>query len=207
MLAAVDNPSNAVEWALAEMVNNLELLLMVVEDIDRVVSRERFVQETDILQLNYTKARIRKAMRLHHVVPFNVPHIALAETTIAGYRVPKGSHVLLSRIDNPNVWDKAKRFKPERHMRGDVDVVLTESELRFISISTGRRGCIAISLGTAMSIMLFGRLMQGFTWTKPYEVTNIDLRESKDNLYMEIPLVLHAEPRLPVHLYHCRRAN
>jgi cytochrome P450 len=77
-------------------------------------------------------------MRLHPIVPFNVPHVVLAETTIDGYRVPKGSHVLLSRIGNPNVWDKAKRFKPECHMRGDVDVVLTESELRFISFSTGR---------------------------------------------------------------------
>jgi tyrosine N-monooxygenase len=95
MLAAVDNPSNAVEWALAEMVNKPELLLMAVEEIDRVVGRERFVQEMDIPRLNYTNACIREAMRLHPVVPFNVPHVALAETTITGYRVPKGSHVLL----------------------------------------------------------------------------------------------------------------
>jgi hypothetical protein len=58
-----------------------------------------------------------------------------------------------------------------------------------------------------MSIMLSSRLMQGFTWTKPSEVTDIDLRESKHNLYMEIPFMLHAELRLPVHPYQCRRAN
>jgi tyrosine N-monooxygenase len=82
-----------------------------------------------------------------------------------------------------------------------VEVVLTESEMRFISFGIGRRGCVATSLGTAMTVMLFARLLQGFTWSKPSEVTSIDLSESKNNLYMAKPLVLHAEPRLPVHLY------
>ncbi|XP_047079530.1 tyrosine N-monooxygenase-like [Lolium rigidum] len=204
ILAAVDNPSNAVEWALAEMVNNPELLATAVEEMDRVVGRERLVQETDIPRLNYAKACLREAFRLHPVDPFNLPHVALADTTVAGYRVPKGSHVLISRIGlgrNPTVWDEPHRFKPERHMGDGIKVALTESEMRFISFGTGRRGCVATSLGTAMTVMLFGRLLQGFTWSKPSEVTSIDLSESKKNLYMAKPLVLHAEPRLPVHLY------
>ncbi|XP_044406131.1 tyrosine N-monooxygenase-like [Triticum aestivum] len=35
ILAAIDNPSNAVEWALAEMVNNPELLAKAVEEMDQ----------------------------------------------------------------------------------------------------------------------------------------------------------------------------
>ncbi|CAD6207654.1 unnamed protein product [Miscanthus lutarioriparius] len=166
--AAVDNPSNAVEWALAEMVNNPE------------------------------------AFRLHPVAPFNVPHVALADTTIAGYCVPKGSHVILSRTGlgrNPRVWDEPLRFYPDRHLAAASDVALTENDLRFISFSTGRRGCIAASLGTAMSIMLFGRLLQGFTWSKPAGVEAVDLSESKSDTFMATPLVLHAVPRLPAHLY------
>ncbi|KAM0929996.1 hypothetical protein ACQ4PT_001230 [Festuca glaucescens] len=167
VLAAIDNPSNAVEWALAEMVNSPELLAKAVEEMDRVVGRERLVQESDIPELNYLKACIREAFRLHPIAPFNVPHVAIVDTTVAGYRVPKGSHILLSRTGlgrNPTVWDDPLRFKPERHMGDGVEVALTESDLRFISFSTGRRGCIAASLGTAMSVMLFGRLLQGFTY-------------------------------------------
>ena len=63
-------------------------------------------------------------------------------------------------------------------MGRDIDVALTEHELRFISFSTGRRGCVAATLGTAMSVMLFGRLLQGFTWSKPAGVAGIDLSES-----------------------------
>lgn len=203
-LAAVDNPSNAVEWALAEMVNSPELLDKALEEMDRVVGRERLVQESDIPQLNYAKACIREAFRLHPVASFNLPHVAITDTTVIGYRVPKGSHVILSRTGlgrNQTIWDEPLRFRPERHMGDDIDVTLTESKLRFISFSTGRRGCMAASLGTAMSVMLFGRLLQGFPWTKPAGLSVIHLSESKHNLFMAKPLVLHAKPRLPMHLY------
>ncbi|KAF7076293.1 hypothetical protein CFC21_080966 [Triticum aestivum] len=204
--AAVDNPSNVVEWALAEMTNAPEVMLKAMEEMDQVVGRERLMQESDIPYLNYAKACIREAFRLHPVAPFNVPHVALADITVAGYRVPKGSHIIVSRTGlgrNPAIWDEALCFNPERHMNlaDGGDVVLTENELRFISFSTGRRGCIASSLGTAMCVMLFGRLLQGFTWSKPPGLSAIDLSESKHDLFMAKPLVLYAEPRLPMHLY------
>lgn len=205
-LASMDNPSNAVEWALAEMVNSPEMLKKAVDEIDSVVGRERLVQESDIPRLNYVKACIREAFRLHPVAPFNVPHVALADTTVAGYHIPKGSHVILSRTGlgrNPDVWDDPLRFNPERHITvsPEVEVSLVEHDLRFISFSTGRRGCVAAVLGTAMSIMLFGRLLQGFSWSKMAGVAAIDLSESRHNTFMARPLVLQAEPRLPAHLY------
>jgi len=207
IFAAVDNPSNAVEWALAEMANIPEVMQKAVEEIDRVVGQERLVQESDIPHLPYVKACIREAFRLHPVAPFNVPHVALADTNVAGYRVPKGSHVILSRTGlgrNPAVWDDPLCFKPERHINpkaGSNDVALTENDLRFISFSTGRRGCVAASLGTAMCVMLFGRLLQGFTWSNPAGLVPIDLRESEHDLFLAKPLVLNAKPRLVRHLY------
>ncbi|KAM7262986.1 hypothetical protein ACFE04_000669 [Oxalis oulophora] len=206
MMAAVDNPSNAVEWALAEMMNNPNIMDKAVKELDRVVGKERLVQETDIPQLNYLKACIRESFRLHPIAPFNVPHVALSDTTVDGYFIPKGSHVLLSRIGlgrNPRTWDEPHTFMPERHLNNNTssEVVLTEPDLKFISFSTGRRGCIAASLGTAMTMMLLARLLQGFTWRKPQNFPNIDLVESRDNLFLARPLVLHAQPRLPLHLY------
>nr|CAB3503127.1 unnamed protein product [Digitaria exilis] len=221
--AAMDNPSNAVEWALAEMVNSPEMMKKAVEEIDTVVGRDRLVQESDIPRLNYLKACIREAFRLHPVAPFNVPHVALEDANVAGYHgyrhglgdievaagyhIPKSSHVILSRIGlgrNPGVWDGPLRFNPDRHLAAAdpmAEVTLAENDLRFISFSTGRRGYIAASLGTAMSIMLFGRLLQGFSWSKPAGISAVDLSESRHDIFMAKPLVLHAEPRLPVHLY------
>jgi tyrosine N-monooxygenase len=206
-MASMDNPSNAVEWALAEMVNNPEMLKKAVDEIDGVVGRERLVQESDIPRLNYVKACIREAFRLHPVAPFNLPHVTLADTTVVGYHVPKGSHVVISRTGlgrNPHVWDDPLLFNPEHHIAAanpGAEVSLVEHDLRFISFSTGRRGCVAAVLGTAMSVTLLGRLLQGFSWSKTAGVAVIDLSESRHNTSMARPLVLRAEPRLPAHLY------
>ncbi|KAF8682014.1 hypothetical protein HU200_045471 [Digitaria exilis] len=204
MFAIVDNPSNAVEWALAEMMNKPEVMEKAMNELNTVVGKERLVQESDIPRLNYLKSCIREAFRLHPYHAFNVPHVAMKDTTLSGYTIPKDSHVIISRVGlgrNPDIWDAPLEFQPERHLSGSSDVLLTEPDLRFISFGTGRRGCPGVSLGSFVTMMLFARLLQGFTWTKLPGVRAIELKESTTSLALSEPLILQAEPRLPVHLY------
>nr|CAB3502550.1 unnamed protein product [Digitaria exilis] len=204
MFAIVDNPSNAVEWALAEMMNKPEVMEKAMKELNAVVGKERLVQESDIPRLNYLKSCIREAFRLHPYHAFNVPHVAMKDTTLSGYMIPKDSHVIISRLGlgrNPNTWAAPLEFQPERHLSGSSDVLLTEPDLRFISFSTGRRGCPGVSLGSSVTMMLFARLLQGFAWTKLPGVRAIELKESTTSLALSEPLTLQAEPRLPVHLY------
>ncbi|PWA39456.1 cytochrome P450 [Artemisia annua] len=65
MIAIEDNPSNAVEWSITEMINKTMLLERAVEELDQVVGRNRVVEEQDLPQLNYIKACIKEAFRLH----------------------------------------------------------------------------------------------------------------------------------------------
>ena len=206
MVATIDNPANAAEWAMAEMLNKPEILQKACQEIDSVVGKDRLVQEADIPKLNYIKACAREAFRLHPMAPFNVPHVSKADANVAGYFIPKGSHVLVSRVGlgrNPKVWDEPLEFKPERHLKdGRSDKVdLTEQELRFISFSTGRRGCPGVALGSELTIMLFARLIQGFTWNIPPNEAKIDLSESEDDLILAKPLHALAKPRLPAAVY------
>ncbi|CAI0377305.1 unnamed protein product [Linum tenue] len=209
MMAVIDNPSNAVEWTMAELINQPDLMAKAVEEIDRVVGKEsRLVHESDFGSLHYVKACVREAFRLHPVYPFNVPHVSTCDTVVAGYLIPKGSHALLSRYGlgrNPEVWTDPLKFDPDRHLDGTGDhnsVVLAEHDLRFISFSTGRRGCVAAVLGTCMTTMLLARLLQCFTWA-PLEDGKgvIDLAEAKDELFLATPLVAFPKPRLAPHLY------
>ncbi|KAF8722278.1 hypothetical protein HU200_022589 [Digitaria exilis] len=142
-------------WALAEMMNKPEVMEKAMNELNTVVGKERLVQEY---------------------------------TTLSGYFIPKDSHVIISRVGlgrDPNTWVVPLEFQPERHLiSGSSDVVLTEPDLRFMSFSTGRRGCLG-----------------GFTWTKLPGVQTIELKESTTNLGLAEPLILQSEPRLPVHLY------
>ncbi|XP_062105141.1 tryptophan N-monooxygenase CYP79A68-like [Humulus lupulus] len=206
LLAGIDNSYNAAEWALSEMLNQPEMLEKATEEIDRVVGNgnDKLLQECDISQLPYIVACAREALRLHPVTAFNLPHLSTADCTVAGYFIPKGSHVLLSRHGlgrNPAVWDQPLRFNPQRHLP-ENKCDLGESELRFISFSTGRRGCIGMVMGTNMTIMLLGRLLQCFTWTIPQGVEKIDLRSGEgSSLFKATPLYAHAKPRFNPSLY------
>ncbi|XP_010532335.1 PREDICTED: dihomomethionine N-hydroxylase-like [Tarenaya hassleriana] len=89
-LAAMDNQPNNVEWTIAEMLNQPETLEKAVGELDKVVGRDRLVEESDIPNLNYIKACARESFRLHPVAPFVFPHATTEDTTLAGYFIPKG---------------------------------------------------------------------------------------------------------------------
>ncbi|PIA50746.1 hypothetical protein AQUCO_01200171v1 [Aquilegia coerulea] len=207
MLAAVDNPSHATEWALAEMINEPKLLQRAVEELDEVVGKDRLVQESDLPKLNYIKACAREAFRLHPVSAFNVPHLSTKDTNVAGYFIPKGSNVFISRTSlgrNPNIWEEPLKFKPERHLNPDgSQVVLSDPKLGLLSFSTGRRGCPGVQLGSTMTTMLLATLLHGFTWTVPQPMlsSSISLAEAERDLTLSKPLLGLAKPRLAKNVY------
>ncbi|KAL7081051.1 hypothetical protein ACP275_14G015800 [Erythranthe tilingii] len=198
MLAGVDNPSNAVEWAIAEMINKPHILNLACQELDSVVGRGKMVQESDLPNLNYVKACLKESFRLHPVAPFNVPHVSTEDAVVGGYFIPRGSHVLLSRRGlgrNPRVWEDPLEYNPERHMVVESEEVeLVDHDLRMLSFSTGRRGCPGVALGSTMAVMLLARLVHGFNWTAA--AGGVDLGESEGDLLLAKPLVLQATPRL-----------
>ncbi|MED6125887.1 hypothetical protein PIB30_072869 [Stylosanthes scabra] len=211
MIATVDNPSNAFEWGLAEMLNQPEILQKATEEIDSVVGKERQVQESDIPKLNYLKACIREVFRLHPIDDINATHVSMEDTFVANntYFIPKGSHIILRRQgigQNPKIWEESLKFKPERHLQQNNDgfknLNLNEPSLNLITFSTGRRACPGIMLGSNMTIMLFARMLHGFNWSVPPNETSIDFSESEGGTMKAKPLVALATPRLPTDVYY-----
>ena len=194
---------------MAELLNQPKILEKAIEELDKVVGRERLVEEYDIPNLKYLTACIRESFRLHPFSPFNIPHVSNSDIIVAGYFIPKGSEVLLSRIGlgrNPKIWEDPMKFNPERHMNDrTTELGLLEPDLRFMSFSRGRRGCPGSSLGTNITMMLFARLLQGFSWSLLRGITKIDFSEA-DELSLPKPLHLHAKPRLS-HIMYPRRIH
>ncbi|XP_047331038.1 phenylalanine N-monooxygenase CYP79D16-like [Impatiens glandulifera] len=205
-VATVDNPSNAVEWALDEMLNQPHIFVKALQELDEVVGKDRFVQESDMSNLHYIRACIKESLRIHPFAPFNLPHVSTRDTTVAGYFIPKGSHVLLSRPGlgrNPRIWDDPLLFKPERHLKDDKSqVILNDPDLRIFSFSIGRRGCAGVNLGTTVSVMLLARLLQAFTWSPPPNTPYIKCVEGASEMLPSKPLLAFATPRLDEKMYY-----
>ncbi|XP_027104148.1 tryptophan N-monooxygenase CYP79A68-like [Coffea arabica] len=202
----VDSPTTSLEWAVAQMINKPEIQQKAVDEIDRVVGKGRLVQESDIPQLNYVKACVKESLRLHPITPFNLPHVSMSNIVVGGYFIPKGSHILLGRRGlgrNPKVWQEPLEFKPERYFNDDQSskIELMEPELRLVTFSSGKRACPGIALGTALSVIALGRILQGFAWSVPENEGKIDLTEAPNEFEMAKPLHAHASPRLPATTY------
>ncbi|KAG6514739.1 hypothetical protein ZIOFF_025109 [Zingiber officinale] len=170
-------------------------------ELDRVVGKERLVVESDFARLPYVKAYAREALHLHSIAPFNLPHVSIDDAVVSNYFIPKASMVLLGRAvlgRNPKVWDDPTQFNPSRHfMDGHQEVELAEPGLRMISFTTERRQCMGAQLGTAMTYMLVGRVLQAFEWSLPIDETGIDLSEERMSLFKAKPLMACAKIRLP----------
>ncbi|KAL4396049.1 hypothetical protein AHAS_Ahas01G0053000 [Arachis hypogaea] len=205
-VGTMDNLYNNVEWVLSEIINQPEILQKAIEELDKVVGKKRLVQESDIPKLNYVKACLREGFRLHPINDFNILHVSMKDTTVANYFIPKGSHILIRKLgigQNPRVWNEPLKFKPERHLKKDgYDLTLTESNLELFTFGTGRRSCPAITLGTTVTVMLFARLVHGFTWIAPPNESTIDLSEYERDTTKAKPLVALGKPRLPPEVYH-----
>ncbi|KAJ0773661.1 putative phenylalanine N-monooxygenase [Helianthus annuus] len=78
------------------MMNNPKIFDKAVHELDSVVGKHKLVHESDLHHLNYIKACVKEALRLHPVAPFNLPHVTTADSTVAGYLIPMVAKIATS---------------------------------------------------------------------------------------------------------------
>ncbi|KAL5725603.1 hypothetical protein ACHQM5_008732 [Ranunculus cassubicifolius] len=194
-----------VEWAIAELLKRPYIIEKATEELDRVIGRERWVTEKDMLRLPYIEAVMKETMRLHPVAPMLVPRMAREDVKVAGYDIPKGTlalvHVWAIGRD-PTLWEKPEEFYPERFMGKSIDVKGADFEL--LPFGAGRRMCPGYTLGLKVIQSTLANLLHGFLWSLPDKMKPEDLDMNEIfglSTPMKYPLVTVVEPRLPAHLY------
>ncbi|GLU10156.1 hypothetical protein SLE2022_269760 [Rubroshorea leprosula] len=201
-----DTSATTVEWAMSELLKQPELIKKATEELDRVIGRERWVQEKDIPQLPYIEAIMKETMRKHPVAVLLAPHLALEDCVVGGFDIPKGTVVFINAWSmgrNPDVWDAPEDFRPERFLQGKaIDVKGQNFEL--LPFGSGRRMCPGYSLGLKMISSIIANLLHGFNWKLPENIKEEEL--SMEEVYglatpRKFPVVTILEPRLPLHLY------
>ncbi|KAK1649829.1 hypothetical protein QYE76_067634 [Lolium multiflorum] len=119
--AGTDTSSIIVEWAMAEMMKNPSIMARAQEEMDRVVGRDRRLEESDIAGLPYLQAICKEAMRLHPSTPLSLPHFSFEECEVDGYRVPASTRLLVNIWAigrHPDAWEDPLEFRPERFLSG-----------------------------------------------------------------------------------------
>jgi len=198
-----DTSSSTLEWAMSEMLLNPSIMRKVQEELEIVVGLDRRVEESDLPHLNYLRAVVKETLRLYPPGPLLLPHESLEECTISGgYVIPRKCRLIvnvwaISR--DPNSWEDANVFKPERFIGSSID--LKGQHFQMIPFGAGRRGCPGQLLGLTIVEYALASLLHSFDWRLPDGMKKEDLDMTEDvGLAMPraIQLMAVATPRLKV---------
>lgn len=148
--------SSMVEWVIAELIRHPKIMAQAQQELDSVVGKDRYVNESDISQLPFVQAIVKETFRLHPSTPLSLPWLANESCEVNGYSIPKGSALLVNVwaiARDPNIWSNPLKFQPERFLQNpNIDVKGNNFELK--PFGSGRRICAGMNLGLQMVQLL-----------------------------------------------------
>lgn len=168
MAASMDTAAAAIEWIISELLINPTVMKKVQTELEQVVGLNRVVEESDLEKLDYLNMVVKETFRLHPVAPLLIPHLAIEDTVVNGYTIPKNSRVIVNTYTighDPNVWADPEKFLPERFVGSDIDVIGQHFQL--LPFGSGRRGCPGIQLGLLQVRLIVAQLVHCFEWKLP----------------------------------------
>lgn len=152
-----------VEWAMAELLRHPEIMAKARAEIEEVLGQGTKVLESDIPRLPYLQAVVKETLRQYE--PFLLPHRADKEVEICGFKIPKGTQVMVNLWAmgrDARVWEDPDRFEPDRFLKLNIDTKGADFEL--IPFGSGRRICPGMPLAHRMVHLILGSLVQSFEW-------------------------------------------
>ncbi|XP_020425742.1 3,9-dihydroxypterocarpan 6A-monooxygenase [Prunus persica] len=88
MFTGTETTSSTFEWGMAEIQRKPDAYKKIVMELDQVVGKDRFVEESDISNLPYLQAAVKEVFWLHPAVPLLVPHSTNEACEVSGYHIP-----------------------------------------------------------------------------------------------------------------------
>ncbi|XP_048330192.2 phenylacetaldehyde oxime monooxygenase CYP71AN24-like [Ziziphus jujuba] len=181
-VAGSDTISATMEWTMAELMRNKSMMKRAQEEVRRVVGKKSSIDVSDINQMNYLKCVIKETLRLH---PAAV--IIFRETTesvkLGGYDIAPKTRVIYNVWAvqrDPNFWDRAEEFVPERFENSQVD--FRGQDFQLVPFGVGRRGCPGVTFAMFVVEYVIANLLYWFDWKLPDENNetpkNLDMDET-----------------------------
>ncbi|KAK1429084.1 hypothetical protein QVD17_11284 [Tagetes erecta] len=172
MVAGTETTTTMIEWTMAEIINNHNVMKKVQKELEDIVGVNNIVEESHLPKLKYLDATIKETSRLHPVAPLLVPRSPSKTCNIGGYTILKGCNVFVnvwSIQRDPRYWDNPLEFNPERFLtnKGTHHLDYNGNNLKFFPFGSGRRLCPGLPLGEKMLMYILASLLHSFNWSLP----------------------------------------
>ncbi|KAM6948692.1 cytochrome P450 2J4-like [Aplochiton taeniatus] len=167
LLAGTETTYTSLRWALLYMIKYPHIQKKVQEEIDQVVGPGRQPAMVDRAHMPYTDAVLHETQRIGDIIPVGIPHMAIRDTTLAGYSIPKGTAVLFvlsSVLSDKKEWKTPDSFDPENFLDSEGNFVRKEA---FLPFAAGKRMCIGEPLARMELFIFFTAFLQRYNITSP----------------------------------------
>ncbi|KAL3748097.1 hypothetical protein ACJRO7_009340 [Eucalyptus globulus] len=157
--AGTDATFITLDWGMTELVINQKATERAQAEVRSVVGERKFVQETDLPQLQYLKAVINEIFRLYPPAPVKTRFFVNAWSI--GW--------------DPESWVDPESFQPERFLNENSDIDFKGQDFELIPFGAGRRSCPVIAFGNASVELALAQLLHSFNWELPDGIQPKDL--------------------------------
>lgn len=192
---ATDTSSATIEFAMSEMIRSPRVMEKAQVEVRQALKGKKIIGEADIQELRYLKMVIKETLRLHPPAPLLLPRECREDCEINGYKIPVKTKVIVNAWAinrDPEYWDDAETFKPERFINSPIEYV--GPNLEYIPFGAGRRICPGILFGLADLELPLAQFLYHFNWKLPddnMKPEDLDMTEifgaavkKRNNLYL-----------------------
>ncbi|KAF2290755.1 hypothetical protein GH714_015327 [Hevea brasiliensis] len=171
LFAGTESSAVTLEWAMSNLLNHPQVLEKARNELELNVGEETFMNESDLSKLPYLQNIISETLRLYPAGPLLTPHLSSQECSVGGYHVQPNTVLLVNAWAihrDPELWDDAVVFKPERFECTPGN--------KFLPFGLGRRSCPGTGLANRVVGFALGSMIHGFEWKRASD-EEIDMSE------------------------------
>ncbi|XP_072989667.1 indole-2-monooxygenase-like [Typha latifolia] len=180
-LGGTDTSYITLEWAIAELVKNLEAMKKLQEEVRRIAHGKEIVEAEDLIEMSYLSAVIKEVLRFHPPGPLLIARESMEDCQIEGYQISKRTRVIINAwaiSRDPKYWEAAEEFHPERFIGSSVDY--KGNDFQFIPFGAGRRICPGIGFGISTIELMLANLVYHFDWELPHGVVREEMNMTEN---------------------------
>lgn len=157
-LGGQETTSNTISWGIIYLMENFHVQKKLQEELDKIIGSERLITVDDRPQLDYLNAVIAEIHRCCNLLPLNVPHRAIKDVVIQGYKIPAGTTVVChigTLLRDKRYFDEPEKFKPERFMDKNGKFFQPPE---FIPFGVGKRSCLGEGIARLELFLFIGNI-------------------------------------------------
>ncbi|KIW26348.1 uncharacterized protein PV07_09448 [Cladophialophora immunda] len=195
---AMEGGADTTSNTLAGLIKAMMLFPSVQEaaqhELDTVVGPDRLPTMEDFESLPYIRQVTKETLRwLPTAISGAIPHAALENDEVDGYKIPAGSTVVLavwSANNDPSLFPNPREFDPTRH-RGDVSFHESASAPDYRdrdnwTFGAGRRICPGIHVAEKTLFLATARLLWAFKISKATDDHGREIEVDRDEVTQSI---------------------